>query len=158
MAENALVLPADDAATGEPQTFGGFPGVYTPGEPVALEAIGLDAKEAKRLIKEMNLPLKLSSGGQKAMSEGRDVYVLGSGDDKVGPGEFTPLPPPGAPVASAREGLKPGEQLDEDTEPGGSYSSEMLDTVKEGELLSASEVNATVESIENAAGLNEDDA
>ncbi len=51
-----LVLPA--GSTVEPQTFGGvFPGLWRPGVPQPVSALGLTAAEARRLVALHGLPL-----------------------------------------------------------------------------------------------------
>jgi hypothetical protein len=45
---------------GAPVTWPGLmPGVFPPNEPVALEAVGLDAKAVRALIAEHQLPMRL---------------------------------------------------------------------------------------------------
>ncbi|MGH8984921.1 MAG: hypothetical protein ACRDY6_13745 [Acidimicrobiia bacterium] len=53
-----LVLPAEAVSSSEAQVFGGFPGVYVPGEAVAIETLGLTRDEARERVKELGLPLK----------------------------------------------------------------------------------------------------
>jgi hypothetical protein len=53
-----LVLPAGASSSVEAQTFGGvFPGVWTPGVPQPVAAVGLTAAQARRLIALHGLPL-----------------------------------------------------------------------------------------------------
>ena len=56
--EAGLVLPVDAVSGTFPHTFPGFPGVFEPGVPVALSALGLSQKDARALVKELGLPLK----------------------------------------------------------------------------------------------------
>lgn len=142
MAENALVLKKDAVATDTPHTFPGFPGEYAPGQPVALEQIGLTPKEAKRLIKELNLPLELSAGGKKAMEETEELPIPGRhyDEDALQPGENIPFLPAAGRVHSSR----PDSPLPTEN--------------KEGELSESAELrpmdtDAQVESIEHATGI-----
>lgn len=54
----AYVLPADASTSSEPQHFGVFPGLFTPGVPVALADLELSPDRAAALVKEHNLPLE----------------------------------------------------------------------------------------------------
>jgi hypothetical protein len=56
--EVAYVLPEGPGSIQEYQSFGGFPGEWLPGQPVALSTLGLDADTAARLVEEMGLPLE----------------------------------------------------------------------------------------------------
>lgn len=54
-----LVLPVDAVSDLETTTFPGFPGTFTPGEPVALADLGFDSEdEAFALVEELQLPLE----------------------------------------------------------------------------------------------------
>jgi hypothetical protein len=59
--ETAYVLPDEPGAIQEYQSFGGFPGRFLPGEPVSVSSLGLDAKTAAALVKDLGLPLKKTS-------------------------------------------------------------------------------------------------
>jgi hypothetical protein len=63
----ALVLPVDRAPSIEPQVFGGFPGVWTPGVPIAVESLGLTVNDARRLVEERGLPLVVESVEKAAL-------------------------------------------------------------------------------------------
>lgn len=54
----AIVLPVDRAQSVEPQVFGNFPGVWSPGVPVHPQALGLTLYEARELIEARNLPFE----------------------------------------------------------------------------------------------------
>lgn len=54
--EITYVLPV--ANTADEQVFGGFPGRWMPGVPVAASKLGLDPDEADRLIAELGLPIQ----------------------------------------------------------------------------------------------------
>ena len=110
MADNSLILPEDAAATSEPQTFPPFPGLYTPGVPVALETIGLEAKEAKEQIEALNLPLELTS---KKAPDPEPLPVPGSKDADLAPGDAVPFLPPGGPIHSSPEGAVLAEGVTE---------------------------------------------
>lgn len=61
MAEKVVgfVLPAEEAATGAPQTFPGLPGEWTPGVPVPWTALGFgSAREAEAAVKAHGAPLR----------------------------------------------------------------------------------------------------
>lgn len=100
MAESkqAVVLKADDANTVADQVFGDFPGVYTPGKPVPLEEIGLDADQARRLIQERGLPLEVTTGGRKTSLKTAAEHLA---EHKPKPGEAFPMLPPGGKIASS---------------------------------------------------------
>ena len=52
------VLPAERAPTSEPQSFGrAFPGLWAPGVPQDVQALGLTAEEADALIASLRIPL-----------------------------------------------------------------------------------------------------
>ena len=67
--ESTLVLPAGRSQSMEPQTFPGFPGVFTPGKPVALSDLGLTSAEATSMIREMWLPLVQAKSDATESSE-----------------------------------------------------------------------------------------
>lgn len=56
--ETAFVLPVEAAASMEPQTIPGLPGLWTPGEPKTVTELGLTATEARDLVKEHGAPLE----------------------------------------------------------------------------------------------------
>ena len=103
--DNVSVVFTEEAAknlvfSGEPQTFGGFPGVYAVGEPVALGTLGLTEKEAKAKIKEMNLPLELTSE-PGSYPEPEPIWALVN-EAEVEPGQPIPIVP-NAHIASGAE-------------------------------------------------------
>jgi hypothetical protein len=56
---SGFVLPVESVSSTEAVTFPGFPGIWLPGEPVALETLGgITMEEAREQIKALDLPLK----------------------------------------------------------------------------------------------------
>jgi hypothetical protein len=145
--KTAFVLPEEAVSSTEPQTLEGFPGVFTPGVPVAVEDLGLTPAEAKDLLKEFpNLPLETTT----AVPEKKDplaVPELHYDPDKLEPGEPVPLAPIGSHIASAPEGFEWGmtrEQMEAAAEAGGIRPEEASSP---GES-SAEDIRATMETQE----------
>lgn len=67
----ALVWPSDEQSSEAAQTFPGFPGVWTQGEPIALSELGLTAEEAEEMIRDRSLPLVMEGvkGGTETSEE-----------------------------------------------------------------------------------------
>ena len=60
--EPALVLPVDAVASTSDTYWPDFPGVFTPGQPIAISALGFETlKDAEAAAKELGLPLKRST-------------------------------------------------------------------------------------------------
>lgn len=102
--EPALVLD-DEAVSGrEPVHFGGFPGTFLPGRPVAISALGFNtADEALGLVEELGLPL---SETEVETGEGapppRVNHALGELEALGMSREY--VPPPGSPGAQLADG------------------------------------------------------
>lgn len=55
----ALVLDDPSVASSEPRVFAGFPGLWSPGVPVAVADLGFESDEqALARVDELGLPLK----------------------------------------------------------------------------------------------------
>jgi hypothetical protein len=111
MADANSVQLTKDANLGseEPHTFPGMPGVYSPGQPVSLEQIGLDEKEAKDRIAELSLPLEVTS----KRAEAEELTIAGRHYGELAPGEDVPLLPAAAPIHSSPEGWEPPPETTE---------------------------------------------
>lgn len=72
-----LVLPAEATASSEGQVFVGFPGVYYPDQPVAIETMGgLSADEAYDLAAELELPLEKAQAEVEREPSGFDAMTV----------------------------------------------------------------------------------
>lgn len=76
----ALVLDADAAgySGGEAVHFGGFPGVWAPGQPIAITELGFDSeRDARDAVKALELPLREVSvdAGSAPMPERSNHHV-----------------------------------------------------------------------------------
>ncbi len=69
--EPALLLPQDAVPGTGPQTFGVFPGLFTPGEPLPLAELGLTVSQARDEIRRLGLPLEVLGAGDELPDEKR---------------------------------------------------------------------------------------
>lgn len=61
----ALVLEDDSVSHGEPVHFGGFPGLWIKGQPVAVSELGFESvDDAHKRVDELNLPLAQTTVAQ----------------------------------------------------------------------------------------------
>jgi hypothetical protein len=75
--QSALVLPKGAAASSEPQTFGGIPGIYAPGEPVFLSDTGISKEHAQEISEDERNPLELT---EAAPPRGKPLADLDRGE------------------------------------------------------------------------------
>jgi hypothetical protein len=100
---NAVVLPEAEAAklaSGEPQVFADFPGVYAAGVPVHVDDLQLTADEADKMISDLGLPLELTTGGEPTVYP--PIWEL-TGEGVLEPGEAIPILASGTHIASSGE-------------------------------------------------------
>ena len=75
--ETALVLPVSAAPGSEAIHFGGFPGQWYPGRPIAVSALGFETKdEALEAAKDLPLVVKIVPIGSAPAPE-RENHIAG---------------------------------------------------------------------------------
>lgn len=75
--ETAYELKADSGVTSTDGVhFGGVPGVYRPGEPVAVSDMGLTPGEAATIVKDQAAPLKKTQAAPKGLLTTAESDVL----------------------------------------------------------------------------------
>jgi hypothetical protein len=127
--ETAFVFEDESYAGSDLVHFGGFPGVFMPGQAVAASELGFDTiSDAQERADELGLPVKrttVAAGKGKPaervnhmpnqLEAGRDFEPeAGQPGAKLGEGEvFPPAPEAAAPAAAE---LSPIEATDEDAE------------------------------------------
>ena len=76
--ETALVLPASAVVGSEAIHFGGFPGQWYPGRPIAVSALGFETKdEALEAAKDLPLVVKIVPVGSAPAPE-RENHIAGT--------------------------------------------------------------------------------
>ncbi len=71
--ENFALVLEDDAAQGAPIVFGGFPGRWAKRQALNVRDLGLEPDEARRMVKDMGLPLKETTAKSRGALSSADV-------------------------------------------------------------------------------------
>lgn len=116
MSESIIVLDTDRVPTEDAVVFpeGVFPGVYRSGVGMRPADLGMTVTEARERIKELNLPLKISTSAEVYENEAAAASA------SLAPGSLLAPPPMGAPDATAepQTAVAPGTDVPGDSDGG----------------------------------------